>query len=162
VKPEVLVWALLFVIGSGIAYRFFSWVGRGNNASTDEVITPSISGATSAAPLRASPDSSPVAVPETTNSAQGEAHSISPRVAAATAAARATKVSSTQILRPDVHATLAPGTIITTSTPARLPPMPATSAQQFSGPRPDASATIPRTSLSGTYSGGRVDTASNP
>jgi hypothetical protein len=156
VKPEVLVWALLFVIGSGIAFRFFSWVGRGKE------VRPSVSGTASAAPRRAAPVISPVAVPEATNSARGEPHSISPRLAAAAAAARVTKVSSTQTLRPDVHATLAPGTILTTSTPARLPRMPATPAQQFSGPRPDVSATIFRTSLNGAYSGGRVDSALNP
>jgi hypothetical protein len=28
VKPEVLAWALLFVVGVGLAYRFFSWLRR--------------------------------------------------------------------------------------------------------------------------------------
>jgi len=36
VKPEVLAWALLFVVVTGILYRFFAWVGRrlGGKAET--------------------------------------------------------------------------------------------------------------------------------
>ena len=73
----------------------------------------------------------------------------SPTVATTAATAPAARTGPTQILRPDVKATVAPGTIIEASATVQ-PKSPPTPAEEYSGLRADVRATIPPASLKGT------------
>jgi hypothetical protein len=65
VPPEVLAWALLFVVAFGIVYRFFSWLGRRLGRQSPIVVAPHETNETLAEAVRAAlpseaPPQSPV------------------------------------------------------------------------------------------------------
>jgi hypothetical protein len=95
-------------------------------------------------------------MPEVTKSAVADVHpTSSPTAAATVATAPAARTGPTQILRPDVKATVAPGTIIearATEQP-KSPPKP---ADEYCGLRADVRATIPPASLNGTNGGSHL------
>ena len=135
-KPEVLAWALLFVIAVGVLYRFGAWVSRQRSRGPRQATEDAAPDKPPAIPTSAPPPAdvvasrapvtqvSPVtpaapnaiAAPERAGSAAGVREpataivspTLSPRLGAAAATALAARAQASQV-RPDVKATLPPG-----------------------------------------------------
>ena len=162
-KPEVLAWALLFVIAVGILYRFGAWINRQRirtpRQATEEAAPdkppaiptsspPPADVVASRAPMaQVSPvtPASPIAVaaPERAESAAAVREpatanvsaTLSPRLGAPAATALAARAQASQV-HPDVKATLPPGAV-TRAAPTEQP-TPAQPRPQFNEPLSDA------------------------
>jgi hypothetical protein len=166
-KPEVLAWALLFVIAVGVLYRFGAWMNRqrsrGPRQATEDAAPDIPSAIPTSAPRTADVVASrvpvtqvspmtpaapnAVAAPERVASAAGVREpptaivspTPSPRLGAAAATALAARAQASQI-RPDVKATLPPGAVARAAPTEQ--PTPAQPRPQLNEPRPDARAML--------------------
>ena len=182
-KPEVLAWALLFVIAVGILYRFGAWISRQRSRvprqATEDAAQdkppaiptstpPPVDVVASCAPVT---EVSPV-TPAKPNAiaalqrAKSEAGvrepananvsaTLSPRLGAAAATALAARAQASQI-RPDVNATLPPGGV-TRAAPTEQP-TPAQCQTQLNESLSDARATLAPAPLTRSESPPRRET----
>jgi hypothetical protein len=166
-KPEVVAWALLFVIVVGVLYRFGAWVSRQRSRGPRQTTEDAAPDKPPAIPMSAPPPAdvvasrvsvtqvSPVtpaapnaiATPERAGSAAGVrepatanvAATLSPRLGAAAATALAARAQASQI-RPDVNATLPPRAVARAAPTEQ--PAPAQPRPQFNEPQSDARAML--------------------
>ena len=162
-KPEVLAWALLFVIAVGILYRFGAWINRQRIRTPRQATEEAAPDKPPAIPMSAPPPAdvvasrapmaqvspvtpaSPIAVaaPERAESAAAVREpatanvsaTLSPRLGAAAATALAARAQASQI-RPDVKATLPPGAVARAAPTEQ--PTPDQPRSQFNEPQSDA------------------------
>lgn len=158
-NPNVLAWALFFIVVCGILYRYLYRSAGQLRDKVEQPSAPLMAVSPSAAQTRADATSqarTPIAPQTTPESSQPATATMQPTTSLRTAEAAviATREVGPQVLHPDIAATLPPGTrtrVVASAQPKPFPPAP---APHFNGPRADVRATLPPTPSDGTLGNG--------